>query len=98
MTKPANRRTLQRTIVSHLVRNGARRIFVFGSYARKDAKPKSDIDLVVRFTPGKSLLELVRIERELSEATGRRIDLLTEGGIDPGFMAAIKGEMEVLYG
>ena len=88
---------LFKTIVSNLLGHGARRIRVFGSYARRQERKKSDIDIVVRFGRGKSLLELVRIERELSEATGKRIDLLTEKSISPGFMALIRNDLKVLY-
>lgn len=88
---------LFKIIVSNLLGYGARRIRVFGSYARQQERKKSDIDIVVRFGRGKSLLELVRIERELSEATGKRIDLLTEKSISPGFMALISNDLKVLY-
>jgi uncharacterized protein len=50
-------------------------IAVFGSMARGVAKPESDIDLIVRFSNRKSLLSVVRLERELSEAMGRKVDL-----------------------
>jgi uncharacterized protein len=52
---------------------------IFGSMARGEAKKKSDIDLIVRFSKRKSLLALVRLERELTEALGRKVDLLTRG-------------------
>lgn len=56
---------------------------VFGSYARGEETPESDVDLLVRFAKGKSLLDLVRIERELSEQIGRRVDLVTEPSLSP---------------
>lgn len=70
---------------------------IFGSFATGDYKKDSDIDILVRFSKSKSLLELVRIERELSEALGRKTDLLTEASISPYIRDRIKKEMEVFY-
>jgi hypothetical protein len=47
-------------------------IGVFGSTVRGEARKDSDIDLLVRFSKRKSLLAVVRLERELSEALGRK--------------------------
>jgi uncharacterized protein len=54
--------------------NDVSMIGIFGSMARGEARKKSDIDLVVRFSKRKSLLAVVRLERELSEALGHRRD------------------------
>lgn len=70
---------------------------VFGSFARGEATPQSDVDLLVRFSERKSLLDLVRIERELSEALDRRVDLLTEASVSPYLQERIKAETAVLY-
>ncbi len=71
---------------------------IFGSMARGEAKKKSDIDLLVRFSKRKSLLAVVRLERELSEALGRKVDLLTEGALSPYLRERILKEMRVVYG
>ena len=71
---------------------------VFGSMARGEAKKQSDIDLIVRFSKRKSLLAVVRLERELSEALGRKVDLLTEGALSPYLRERILNEMRVVYG
>jgi predicted nucleotidyltransferase len=70
---------------------------VFGSMARGEAKKTSDIDLLVRFSKRKSLLAVVRLERELSEALGRKVDLLTEAAISPYLRERILKEMQVVY-
>ena len=77
--------------------NDVSMIGVFGSMARGEAKQKSDIDLIVRFSKRKSLLALVRLERELSEALGRKVDLLTEGALSPYLRERILKEMRVVY-
>jgi hypothetical protein len=60
-------------------RNDIDTLLLFGSVARGEETEESDVDLLVRFARPKSLLDLVRIEREFSEALGRKVDLLTEG-------------------
>jgi len=60
-------------------------------------KPGSDVDIIVEFSERKSLLALVRIERELSEILGIRVDLLTEKSISPYLIDSIKKEMESIY-
>ncbi|MEO5886985.1 MAG: nucleotidyltransferase family protein [Anaerolineales bacterium] len=78
--------------------NDVSMIGVFGSMARGEAKKKSDIDLIVRFAKRKSLLAMVRLERELSEALSRKVDLLTEASISPYIRARVLKEMQVVYG
>jgi predicted nucleotidyltransferase len=77
---------------------GVRKVAVFGSYVRGEEKRESDIDIIVEFSERKSLLELVRIERELSEVLGIKVDLLTEKSISPYLIDTIKREMKVIYG
>lgn len=84
-------------IVSRLEKHGIRKIAVFGSYARGNIRPGSDIDLIVEFSERKSLLDIVRIERELFEEVGIKIDLLTEKSISPYLIDNIKREMVVLH-
>ena len=73
-------------------------IGVFGSVARGEATKDSDVDLLVKFSKGKSLLTLVRLEREMSTALGRKVDLLTEAAISPYLRDRIKRELKVIYG
>ena len=78
--------------------NDVAMIGVFGSMARGEAKKKSDIDLIVRFSKRKSLLAMVRLESELTEALGRKVDLLTEASISPYMRESVLREMQVVYG
>jgi len=77
--------------------NDVAMIGVFGSMARNEATEDSDIDLLVKFSKGKSLLTLVRLEREISTALGRKVDLLTKAAISPYLRDRIKRELKVLY-
>jgi len=93
-----NRVEIFKEITRQLKNQGATKIAVFGSYVRGEEKPGSDIDIIVKFSGRKSLLDLVRIERELSGVLGIKVDLLTEKSISPYLIDTIKKEMEVLYG
>ena len=84
-------------IVRKLKNEGVKKIGVFGSYMRGEEKPGSDIDVIVEFSDRKSLLELVRIERELSEELGIKVDLLTEKSISPYLLDTIQKQTEVIY-
>lgn len=73
------------------------RLRVFGSVARGEDTPESDLDLLVEFTKPKSLLELVSVEQELTDRLGRRVDLLTPAALSPHLRAQILRGARVLY-
>lgn len=62
-------------------RHGARNVRVFGSVARGEADEKSDLDLLVEFEPGSSLLDQAALVLELEQLLGRRVDVVSEGGL-----------------
>jgi len=67
-----------------LKKNKVVRAGIFGSYARGEQKKNSDIDILIEVKGRKfSLLDLVRLERELGEILGKKVDLLTYGGVNP---------------
>jgi len=70
-------------------RYGVIRIRVFGSFARGEMTEFSDLDLLVAFQPGKSLLDLIGFKQDLEELLGRRVDIVSEGGVSPYLRARI---------
>ena len=84
-------------IISILVKHGIKRIMIFGSYARNEATQKSDLDLIVDFPEGTSLLDHIGIEIELSEALNMKIDLLSRNGISPYIKDHVLKEAIVIY-
>ena len=64
-------------------RNRALSVSVFGSVARGDDRLDSDIDFLVEFEPGASLLDLMRIQDDLEDLLGGRIDVVSAGGLKP---------------
>jgi predicted nucleotidyltransferase len=63
--------------------HGARDVRLFGSAARHDARFDSDVDLLVRLDPGRTLLDIVAIKQDLEDLLGTRVDVVTEAGISP---------------
>ena len=53
--------------------------------------------MIVDFSKRKSLLSLVALERELSSALGRKVDLLTEAALSPYLHDRIMDELQVIY-
>ena len=84
-------------VVEICCKNDASIIGVFGSMAKGEATEQSDIDLLLKFSKRKSLLSLVKLERELSASIGRKVDLLTEASISPYLRDRIKKELRIIY-
>jgi predicted nucleotidyltransferase len=77
--------------------NDVKKLGIFGSMVRGEATDQSDIDVLVYFSKPKSLLGVVALERQLSRALARRVDLLTEAAISPYLRDRIKRELVVVY-
>jgi predicted nucleotidyltransferase len=70
-------------IVTVSRRNGASNVRIFGSVARGDATASSDVDLVVRFDPDRSLMDHGMLIEELQELLGVKIDVVSEAALAP---------------
>ncbi|MBW2699675.1 MAG: nucleotidyltransferase family protein [Deltaproteobacteria bacterium] len=84
-------------LVAVCLAHGTRKVALFGSFVRGDAGPDSDIDVLVEFGRPTGFLALVKLERELSEIMGRRVDLLTEDAISPHLRDEILASQRVVY-
>jgi uncharacterized protein len=78
-------------------RNDIHRLRVFGSFARGEETESSDLDLIADFSRRKSLIDLVRIEREFADRFGRSVDLLTEASLSPYLRERILQEARLVY-
>lgn len=70
-------------ILERATEHGARNVRVFGSAARGEAGPGSDVDFLVEMEPGRSLLDFVGLWQALEDLLDFRVDLVSEGGISP---------------
>lgn len=75
---------------------GFDRLAVFGSVARGDARPESDIDLLVEAPLGSGIKELVRLRNTFCEILGRPVDLITYGGLKAVIDDDIRSEAGLL--
>lgn len=62
-------------------RHKGRSVWVFGSVARGEERPESDIDFLVEFEPGSSLFDLMDLEAELAALLGVSVDVVSVGGL-----------------
>ena len=76
---------------------GAERIYLFGSYARGEAKEDSDIDLRIDKGKIRGLFRLAGLKLALENRLGRQVDLLTTDSLDQGFLQSISEEEILLY-
>ncbi len=61
--------------------HGAQKVRVFGSAARGDAGPDSDLDFLVEFEEGRSLLDVSALWQDLEELLGRKVDIVEPEGL-----------------
>jgi len=77
---------------------GVIRSSIFGSYVRGDNREDSDIDILVELPKGRSLLDLVRLQRELGNVLVKKVDLLTYNSISPLLKDYIlKDQVQILW-
>lgn len=75
----ARREDILRIAAEH----GARDIRLFGSVARGEAGPESDVDFLVRLQPGTTLLRHAALVRELTNLLGREVQVVSERALRP---------------
>ena len=83
MTLEEIRSRYRAQIVAAAEKRGARNIRVFGSVARGDQRYDSDIDFLVDFEPGRSLLDLTGLWLDLETVLGCNVDVVSSRGLKP---------------
>ena len=79
-------------ILEIAARYGASEVRIFGSVARGEATEDSDLDLVVRFEPGRSLLDQGGLLMDLRDLLGVDIDVVSEGALQGRFGQMVRRE------
>ena len=80
-------------IIEIAKRNGASDLRIFGSLARGDQHEASDLDLLVRFEPDRSLMDYGMLVEELQELLGINVDVVSEAGVDQRVRDAVSQEL-----
>lgn len=89
--------SIKKKIVPVLKRQGVTKAALFGSFARGDTKKRSDIDILIKLSGKKSLLDLVRIQFMLEDKLGKKVDLVEYGAIKPNLRDIILSEQKIIY-
>ena len=82
----------RKEILEIAARYGARDVRIFGSVARGDQQENSDLDLVVRFDPERSLLDHAGLIIDLEELLGIQVDIVSERGLRERFQERVAKE------
>lgn len=90
--------TIKKKITPTLKRQGVVKAALFGSVVRGKLKKNSDIDVLVQFKPGKSLLDLVGLGLELETLLKRKVDVVTYNSLHPLLRDRILKEQKIIYG
>ena len=80
-----------------LQRAGVVRLSLFGSFARDEGRDDSDVDLLVEFDRPTGLFEFARLQGELGELLGHRVDLVTLAALKPQLRERILREAVVAF-
>ncbi len=73
------------------------RAWLFGSFARGDNKPGSDIDILVELNPGTGLFKFISIQHQLQVTLKMEIDLVSANGLSPKIKPYIDSEKILVY-
>ena len=87
---------MKKTMLTVLKKHGVKKAALFGSVARRVATEDSDIDVLVEFGDGKSLLDLAGLKLDLQEAVGKEVDVVTYKSLHPLLRKRILNEQEVI--
>ena len=63
--------------------HGAESVRIFGSFARGEANAESDVDILIKLSPGRSLLDVVAIKQDIGDLLGCEVDVVTEAALSP---------------
>ena len=74
-------REKREAIIRIAARHGATQVRLIGSVARGEARPDSDVDLLVTWSEGASLLDQAALMLELKSLLGRRVDIASDGWV-----------------
>lgn len=95
LSGPVGRRVrrYRRDLVAAAAAHGVQNLRVFGSVARGEDRPDSDVDLLADFPPGLSLFGLGRVEADLEDILGTQVDLIPAADLKPGVRERVEADL-----
>ena len=98
LSGPVGRRVRRRRhdLIAAAAAHGVRNLRVFGSVARGEDRPDSDVDLLADLPPGLSLFGLGRVEADLEAILGSRVDLIPAADLKPGVRPRVERDLVAL--
>jgi len=85
--------TTLRSLKPYLAKTyNVKEIEVFGSFIRSEQRKKSDLDLLVTFSETPGLIEFIRLENELSDRLGIKVDLVMKDSLKPALKRCVLNE------
>ncbi len=78
-------------------RHGVAAMYLFGSYARGEATPASDLDFRIEKGNVRSLLQFASLQLDLEEGFSKELDVLTTQMLTPDFLNKIRSEEVLIY-
>lgn len=82
-------REQRETILRVAAKHGATQVRLIGSVARGEARPDSDVDLLVTWQEGTSLLDQAALKLELESLLGRKVDIASDGWVKPSIRESV---------
>lgn len=96
-TKASTLLIIKKRALPILRKHNVKHASIFGSFARGDAKTKSDVDFLIEYkSKNKSLFDLVDLKSDLEETLGRKVDIVTYDSIYWGLRDQILAEQVVI--
>ena len=94
-----NTQTMTQQIAEYFKTQPVLKAWLFGSFARGEEREDSDVDILVKFdrTLPIGLFAYVRMNRELEEKLGRKVDLVEEGTLRPAAQITANRDLKVIY-
>ncbi len=89
---------VKKTITPILERAGVKYAGVFGSVARGEDRPDSDVDILVKFSGPPTFDSYLRLDDSLRHRLGRDVDLITEGAVNRFLRPYIERDLKIIYG
>jgi predicted nucleotidyltransferase len=98
MGKPYSIEEIKNRIINTAKQYGVKRAYIFGSYARGEAKPESDIDICIEKGNIRTLFELSGFCQDLEDSLEHKVDVITTAALSDAFKRRIEKDMVLVYG